>query len=632
MIFVLIISINFLVIYTPLILGDNFNNITTTNSISDSTSDKNLFRNLDNSKSDSNTASQTTIQNDQSANKFDNNFENGISLSPGQSTNGGSDQSINDVHNIENSVGKQSNSNSQFLQCFEGDNNVHSCNNNFDKNKINGESSKINNSFYTINEKDNTKSQGEEQPQNIQSLSNFESNLSPVNSMNQNLKNHESIQHHQLTSSVPYYGILNGSVSIHSISPDRYIPSPLINNAQTVNQLNSAKTSSQCVAGILTGPACNTTTNRANANSGSNVVGQTVGGGYGGLVSNGGTNVLGQSINQQNTAYDTLAKCKDGLLSTAICKDAITQYNVNKGSNTAGQTADGGTGTGVTGETNTANQAIGQSNTNQQFAQCVGSRDISGVCNNSGNNANPLSLLNPSQLTPQMLVSELSIASQLFGLNSNQKENSQNDGNNNNLQSQGISSDSFSSSPVTANTGESNIHTQKTTGNVNITNNREKLIDKVSSEGDLNTILNKFKNFIETPSSDIHTPHTMVISNTSAYNNIYYLINPHLLNPQQIIKENYSVLMFKFADSNNNNIENTINYKIKITNPIDNSIVLERLSSTSNTADLQVIDENTFSRGDVNNPVYYQMWIDILSINGQNVNEHTKLSIPLKVI
>jgi hypothetical protein len=87
--------------------------------------------------------------------------------------------------------------------------------------------------------------------------------------------------------------------------------------------------------------------------------------------------------------------------------------------------------------------------------------------------------------------------------------------------------------------------------------------------------------------------------------------------------------MFKFADSNNNNVENILNYKMTITNPIDNSIVLGRLGSTSNSADLQVIDRNTFSKGGCK---LSNVDKHFLSINGQNVNKNTKLPILLKVV
>ena len=77
-----------------------------------------------------------------------------------------------------------------------------------------------------------------------------------------------------------------------------------------------------------------------------------------------------------------------------------TQSNTNTGSNTAGQTAGGGAAGG--GGTNTANQGIGQTNTNQQFAQCVGSGDISGACNNTG--TNPIQIQEATLLVKQPVV------------------------------------------------------------------------------------------------------------------------------------------------------------------------------------------------------------------------------------
>src|SRR3954469_4375320 len=50
---------------------------------------------------------------------------------------------------------------------------------------------------------------------------------------------------------------------------------------QGISQSNSASTSAQCAAGTLKGPACNSTTNQGNVNSGSNTAGQTAGGGTG---------------------------------------------------------------------------------------------------------------------------------------------------------------------------------------------------------------------------------------------------------------------------------------------------------------------------------------------------------------
>ena len=50
---------------------------------------------------------------------------------------------------------------------------------------------------------------------------------------------------------------------------------------QGISQSNTATTSAQCAAGTLKGPACNSTTNQGNVNSGSNTAGQTVRGGTG---------------------------------------------------------------------------------------------------------------------------------------------------------------------------------------------------------------------------------------------------------------------------------------------------------------------------------------------------------------
>ena len=47
---------------------------------------------------------------------------------------------------------------------------------------------------------------------------------------------------------------------------------------QGISQSNTATTSAQCAAGTLKGPACNSTTNQGNANSGGNTAGQVAGG------------------------------------------------------------------------------------------------------------------------------------------------------------------------------------------------------------------------------------------------------------------------------------------------------------------------------------------------------------------
>ena len=91
------------------------------------------------------------------------------------------------------------------------------------------------------------------------------------------------------------------------------------------------------------------------------------------------TNTANQGIGQTNTNTQT-GQCVGGNINGA-CNNTGLQTNANSGSNTAGQTAGGGAAGG--GGTNTANQGIGQTNTNTQTAQCVGSGDINGACNNT---------------------------------------------------------------------------------------------------------------------------------------------------------------------------------------------------------------------------------------------------------
>ena len=170
---------------------------------------------------------------------------------------------------------------------------------------------------------------------------------------------------------------------------------------------------------------------------------------------------------------------------------------------------------------------------------------------------------------------------------------------------------------------------------------REKLIDKVSSEQELHTILDKFRNFADFYYNSydgnikvkVNENKTITTSNFSS-TNVYYTINPqYTINSGQIIRENYSIIMLKFTDINNNLLNNPINYKITIQDRTTDSIIFTQNRFTNNGLDLMVIDENTFLKGDANNPASYQMWIHIDSLNGNNtVNEKTKSPITVKVI
>jgi hypothetical protein len=186
-----------------------------------------------------------------------------------------------------------------------------------------------------------------------------------------------------------------------------------------------------------------------------------------------------------------------------------------------------------------------------------------------------------------------------------------------------------------------NTDTPKSTiNNANLDTNREKLIDKVSSEQELHSILDKYRNFIDassqtdsSSSSSFAGENKMIASSDLGSSNVNYLINPqNVLSPQQMIKENYSILMLKFTDVNDNNLNTATNYDIIIKDPVSNNVLLERSGSTTNGADLQVIDENTFTKGEANNPILYPMWINISTINGNIVNEKTNQPIFIKVI
>ena len=90
--------------------------------------------------------------------------------------------------------------------------------------------------------------------------------------------------------------------------------------------------------------------------------------------------------------------------------------------------------------------------------------------------------------------------------------------------------------------------------------------------------------------------------------------------------------MFKFADMNDNNLNSAINYKIVIEDGIINNIVLERNGSTTNGVDLQVIDENTFTKVETNN-LSFMSNVDIYStLDGHTVNEKISQPIFIKVI
>jgi hypothetical protein len=77
-------------------------------------------------------------------------------------------------------------------------------------------------------------------------------------------------------------------------------------------------------------------------------------------------------------------------------------------------------------------------------------------------------------------------------------------------------------------TSNSSSSSSVTTNNVNFTNYRQKLIDKVSSEKELITISDKFRNLVKTLLIFILLIQLLI--QTQAHLNIYYLINPQLIN------------------------------------------------------------------------------------------------------
>jgi hypothetical protein len=138
---------------------------------------------------------------------------------------------------------------------------------------------------------------------------------------------------------------------------------------QGINQANLNKQFASCIGAGSISAACNQANNQSNLNTGSNVGGQTAGAGSG---SGGGSNTLGQGINQANT-NDQFASCIGAGSISAACNQSNKQTNTNTGSNIGGQ----GAGSGGT---NTIGQGINQANTESQFAQCVTGGTLSDSC------------------------------------------------------------------------------------------------------------------------------------------------------------------------------------------------------------------------------------------------------------
>ena len=158
------------------------------------------------------------------------------------------------------------------------------------------------------------------------------------------------------------------------------------------------------------------------------------------------------------------------------------------------------------------------------------------------------------------------------------------------------------------------------------TNSRLELTNKVSSEQELLSILEKFKNFMDTdPSVFAPYPENLslgkVTTGPTGALNIYYSWEP-----QSVIQDKYSILMLKFMDDSGQLVKKKIDYNILISNGSNSEF--QKYGSTSTAMDLKIIDEKTFPTNSTINPVDYSVKINVPSVNDVPVNESAQ---PLKV-
>jgi hypothetical protein len=153
---------------------------------------------------------------------------------------------------------------------------------------------------------------------------------------------------------------------------------------------------------------------------------------------------------------------------------------------------------------------------------------------------------------------------------------------------------------------------------------RDEIINKVSSYDELHTILDRFRNFTDSPiSSSVNDP--LISKGTTASNSpisIYYSWFPQ----QPIVKEKYSILMLKFTNNTGELATKRIDYNIIIKNGTNSEF--QKNGSTSSGVGLQFIGEGTFTKGSISKPADYYMWINVSRFNDKIINEHTQ---PLKV-
>ena len=158
------------------------------------------------------------------------------------------------------------------------------------------------------------------------------------------------------------------------------------------------------------------------------------------------------------------------------------------------------------------------------------------------------------------------------------------------------------------------------------TNSRLELTNKVSSEQELLSILEKFKNFMDTdPSVFAPYPENLslgkVTTGPTGALNIYYSWEP-----QSVIQDKYSILMLKFMDDSGQLVKKKIDYNILISNGSNSEF--QKYGSTSTAMDLKIIDEKTFPTKSTINPVDYSVKINVPSVNDVPVNESAQ---PMKV-
>jgi uncharacterized membrane protein YgcG len=118
-----------------------------------------------------------------------------------------------------------------------------------------------------------------------------------------------------------------------------------------------------------------------------------------------------------------------------------------------------------------------------------------------------------------------------------------------------------------------------------------------------------------------HSTDSSIASSNSGSTVIHYSINPIQESSFQQ-KENRLILNLRFTDFNNNIIHDIIKYNITIKSP-DNNIIFVHFGFANNGEDSIIIDNSNFIQGNLLNPSYYQLWLEVLTIGDKVVNEKT---------